>query len=642
LKISTGEAMSEELIARSKTVEDSLNISQLELQANQLDWTSTINNLLKLAKDANQAFEYDRAVNYLSTLEEIWDTKDLPEFSLDLRIELYQEKGKAFASQGKHENAINEYKKILEYCRETRHLAVRSETFNQIGQLLAKQGDYDRALGYLQRAIGAYRRLEDSIGTCKALRNLGVIYLELGEFEEAEINYHEAIDIAKISGNEILYADLINNLGAIMNMKGNWRKALEYYRESLNIYKSNDEIRKSAYTKNNLAITLSEQGLHEQAFEYFLKAYSIASDINDTSLLLIVNINLADLYLKKDNPHKARYHCSHAEKYLKENNTINGHLVETQMISGKIYRFEGELEAAMDCFNNALENSCQIGAKFLEAEVLLERGALYRTIKEPFDALTDLETSYHIYTSLKADGKKEEAEKVIHSIEKLYLEIFDALARDVDRKDRYTKGHSDRVASLSLLLAKELGLKTNMLKSIVAAALLHDIGKIKIDDNILKKAGKLTEQEFDAIKRHPELGVELLRGKEFPWEIKEIILSHHEKINGTGYPLGLKGEDIPLGGRIICIADVFDALTSDRIYRKAYRVEKTLSIMKEDAGTAFDPVILNSFVRLIVNGKADMIINSKTDEDELFSIWSQCHDADDENEKNDKLEKLVF
>lgn len=588
------------------------------------DWAKTISNLMALAKSANKDFEYDRAINYLCTLEEIWDSKGLPEFSLELRFELHQEKGKAFSAQGKYDEAIGEFQKLLKYCRDTSQLDIKAETFTQIGQLLAKQGDFDRALGYVQRSIGANRRLKNDRGTCKALRNLGVIYLELGEFEEAEVNYGQAIELAEKIGDDILYADLVNNLGAIMNMKGNREKALKLYSESLRIYEANNQVRKSAYTKNNIAIAHLEQGKDDEAFEYFKEANDIAKSINDASLTLIVNINLADLFLKKGDLTNAKIHCQNADAYLQETGLVNSHLVEVKRIAGKIAFHEEEFEVSMQFFETALEISRDMGTRFLEAEVLLERGKLQRVMQNHFEALNDLESSYQIYANIKAEGKREQTEQVINSIEKLYLEIFDSMAKEVDLKDKYTKGHSDRVASLALLLARELGLPTNMLKTIAAAALLHDIGKINIKDEVLKKAGKLTKEEYLHIMKHPELSVELLRAKELPWDIKPYILHHHEKLDGTGYPLGLKGEDIPLGARIICVVDVFDALTSDRVYRSAHDVDTALEIMNKENGTTFDPVILKCFESLISEGKADLVINSRTRDDEMYSIWSQC------------------
>jgi len=609
------------------------NVSQAEP-----DWVKSIQNLLVLAREANKAYKFEKAIEHLNSLEEIWDAKGLPEFSLELRLDLFREKGKALAFQGKHDLAIKEYQKILKLCRDTKHLSIKSETFTQIGQLLAKQGDHDRALGYLQRAIGAYRRLNDLKGMCKALRNLGVVYVELGEFEEAELTYDEAIENAQEIGDRLLYADLINNLGTIMNMRGNWRRALELYRESLLIYEVEKEIRKQAYTENNLAITLSEKGLNDEAFEYFQKAHETGTAINDATLVLIVDINLADLYLKKGQLSEAEYHCRKAHQYLVDSNLVNGNLVEIKKIFGKIARSRKDHATALEFLDEGLYISQEIGAKFQEAEVLMERGILLRDMDRHFDSLENLESSYHMYTALKAEGKQEETEKIIKSIEELYLEIFDLMSQKVDRKDKYTKGHSDRVASFALLLAKELGMKPQVLKSIVAASLLHDIGKIKVDDRVLKKEGKLTREEFEMIKKHPGFGVELLRGKEFPWDIKPMILHHHEKLDGTGYPHGLKGEDIPTGVRIISIADVFDALTSDRVYRPAFNTQKALEIMEKESGSSFDPVLLKCFSNLIKAGKADMVINSKTREDEMYGIWSQCLGSR-EDKNDDSLKK---
>ncbi|MCK5124691.1 MAG: tetratricopeptide repeat protein [candidate division Zixibacteria bacterium] len=588
------------------------------------DWSKTIRKLLALARNANNDFDYERALNYLSTLESLWETKGHPTWSMDLRFEMLQEKGKAFSAQGKYNLAIDEYQKILGFCLDSDQLPIKAETFTQIGQLLAKQGDYDRALGYVQRAIGANRRLNNDKGTCKALRNLGVIYLELGEFEEAEVNYTQAISIARKIGDKILYADLVNNLGAIMNMKGNWQDALLYYMESLTIYEDNTQVRKSAYTKNNMGISYIELGENDKAFEYFKEAYDTATSIKDGSLTLIVDINLADLYLKKGDLTNAKNHCHKADEYLAEANLVNGHLVEIKRIAGKIAFHEGNYEIAMQFFDESLNISREVGTRFLEAEVLLDRGNLLSAMQQHFDALSDLEASYHIYAQIKAEGKREQAEKVIYSVEELYLEIFDSMAKDVDRKDKYTKGHSDRVASFSLLLARELELPINSLKTIVAAALLHDIGKINIKDDVLKKAGKLSRNEFHHIMKHPEFGVELLHAKEFPWDVKPLILHHHEKLDGTGYPHGLKGENIPFGAKVICIADVFDALTSDRIYRKAFDTERALDIMRDECGITFDPVLFRVFEDMIQKGKADLVINSRTRENEMYSIWSKC------------------
>ena len=600
-----------------------------EFRQTEPDWKLALAHLMAMSESANKEFRFEDAIGYLNAIKQIHSAGIVKELSREMRMKLHRERGKAYSFLGKFDEAIEEYSLVLENSARESRSETRSEVFTQIGQILAKKGDHERALGFLQRAISAYRRGSDKSGLCKALRNLGVVFIELGDFDESEVCFTEAIAIATSINAELLYADLINNLGAVMNMKGNWTRALDLYKESLKIYEKKKEIRKAAYAKNNIGITLNERSRNNEAFKYFVEAHEIAQKINDSSLKLIVDINLADLYLNRGSLTNAREHLIEAEKYFAELNLVNTHLVETKIISGKLAAAENDIESAQKAFGEALALSQEIGSKFHEADVLLERGKLQSAGRKHFEALNDLESSYQIYRNVKAEGKREAAEKVIDSIEHLYLEIFNSIGKQVDQKDSYTKGHSDRVASLALLLAKELNLPTHTLKTIVAAGLLHDIGKIKIADRILKKPGKLTDDEFAEIKKHPKYGVELLRGMDFPWDIRPLILYHHERVNGSGYPHKLKGDDIPLGAKILCVVDVFEALTSNRTYRGAYSTAEALDIMKKESGTTFDPILLKNFIKLVNRGDIECVVNARTGQDEMYHIWSQCMTNDD-------------
>jgi len=160
----------------------------------------------------------------------------------------------------------------------------------------------------------------------------------------------------------------------------------------------------------------------------------------------------------------------------------------------------------------------------------------------------------------------------------------------------YTEGHSLRVAYRAMLIGRAMGLDKNELSLLVFSAVLHDVGKIGIPQQILLKKGKLTDEEFAVMKRHPIEGEKIVTP--INKEAAKIIRHHHEKWNGKGYPDGLKGEEIPLLSRIITVADVFDALTTDRPYRKAYTVEEALEIMINEKGETFDPHILDVFLSL--------------------------------------------
>lgn len=169
----------------------------------------------------------------------------------------------------------------------------------------------------------------------------------------------------------------------------------------------------------------------------------------------------------------------------------------------------------------------------------------------------------------------------------------------LDLRDRETEGHTERVTELSLKLARKMGMEGRDLVNFQRGALLHDIGKVAISDTILNKPGALSEEEWAIMHRHPAIAFELLSKSNYLIPALDIPYCHHEKWDGSGYPRGLKGEQIPLSARIFTIVDVWDALTSDRPYRKAWSHEKALAHIQEQSGTHFDPQVVEKFLALI-------------------------------------------
>jgi len=172
-------------------------------------------------------------------------------------------------------------------------------------------------------------------------------------------------------------------------------------------------------------------------------------------------------------------------------------------------------------------------------------------------------------------------------------------AKAVELRDQETAGHTERVTALTLRLARALGVPEEDLEHIRRGAILHDVGKLAIPDRILLKPGPLTEEEWAVMKRHPVYAYEWLSGIPFLRKALDIPYAHHERWDGSGYPRGLKGEAIPLSARIFAVVDVYDALTSDRPYRKAWPKEKALAYLQEQAGRQFDPQVVATFLRLV-------------------------------------------
>jgi putative nucleotidyltransferase with HDIG domain len=194
-------------------------------------------------------------------------------------------------------------------------------------------------------------------------------------------------------------------------------------------------------------------------------------------------------------------------------------------------------------------------------------------------------------------GRLEDANRHVSHINELYLSTIEALAMAVDAKDQITHGHIRRVQVYATQLAKKLGVTDEQqLRAIEAAALLHDMGKLAIPEYILNKPGKLTPAEFEKMKRHADIGADLLSSISFPYPVVPIVRHHHENWNGAGYPSRLSGHDIPLGARILSVVDCFDALTSDRPYRPMLSYEDSFQILKERRGTMYDPLVVDTFI----------------------------------------------
>jgi putative nucleotidyltransferase with HDIG domain len=193
--------------------------------------------------------------------------------------------------------------------------------------------------------------------------------------------------------------------------------------------------------------------------------------------------------------------------------------------------------------------------------------------------------------------------KLYLDMKKQYFETIKTLSNALDAKDEYTNGHSHRVAEISMMIAKEMKIPVLLADGIKTAAILHDIGKIGISDTIINKPGRLEEAEMDIIRKHPEIGANIVRDVKSLEQISDFIRYHHERYDGKGYPEGISTSRIPIEAAIIAVSDSFDAMTSDRVYRKAMTYEKALSIIQEESGRQFHPEVVQAFMRCAENNQ---------------------------------------
>jgi diguanylate cyclase (GGDEF)-like protein/putative nucleotidyltransferase with HDIG domain len=202
--------------------------------------------------------------------------------------------------------------------------------------------------------------------------------------------------------------------------------------------------------------------------------------------------------------------------------------------------------------------------------------------------------SYKVYL-----GRIDDEQRHVREMADLHLATIEALALAIDAKDQTSQSHIRRVQLYAAALARALGMRENDIQGVKTAALLHDIGKLAVPEHILSKPGPLTPEEFQKIRAHPKVGADIISAVPFPYPVSPLILSHHERWDGKGYPSGLKGEEIPLGARILSVVDYFDALMAERPYHKAMTFDAAIGLLQQEMGKGLDPVVVEKFIELL-------------------------------------------
>jgi len=267
------------------------------------------------------------------------------------------------------------------------------------------------------------------------------------------------------------------------------------------------------------------------------------------------------------------------------------HIVKLKMSMAVASYPDGDITKGIDIINNAEKILVKVKAAggnrvFSAYDVARKKGALPE-IPEP----TDVRFLKERIEKLNVRGKQS------------LIEFIFAFATTIELKDHYTGEHVENTVHYATEIARALHLSQEDIENIREASVLHDLGKIGISDKILHKKSKLTAKEFEAIKKHPQIAADIIRPIQFMHDIVPLVLYHHERWDGKGYPAGLKAEEIPIGARIIAVADVYQALTSDRPYRKAFSQKEAVKMIKKDSGTHFDPDIVDIFLDILAKDK---------------------------------------
>lgn len=508
------------------------------------------------------------------------------------------ERGRSAARQGRWDAALEAYENALARMP-------RGGTPAAVAEVLRLIGVVHHQRGHLELAIEAYElcyitahghglRSEEAA----ALICLAATQQHLGDGEKAEAIYGQAQAIAAEIADEPLLAAIEHNLGILANIRGDIGLALARYRSAVARHRRLGDLPKVVGALNNLGMAYVDLGQWRLAARHFNQASELAIELGDDPMRGSIEVNRTELYLRSGKFDKARTSCDRAFEIFSRLGAEAG-VAEVYKFYGVLYRETSKPQLADSHFESAVSIARRCGDRLLEAEALSEWAMVHRTESRNREALHCLNEAYHIFSALGAGRELLDLDRRLDGLETSYLEVVRTWGESIESKDGYTAGHCERVANYACMLAEAVGLSGRDITWLRMGGYLHDVGKIAVPAEVLNKPGKLTPEEWKLMQSHTTEGDAIVAELDFPWDIRPIVRSHHERWDGSGYPDGLAGEEIPLTARIMCIADVYDALTTARSYRGAMSRAQALEIMTGDVGRIFDPSLFPIFVALL-------------------------------------------
>ncbi len=511
---------------------------------------------------------------------------------------------RAVEREGRRSEALTFYEAALHGLSAAGQAPLAASLLRWIARIHQDEGALEVAVEVAEAALLVSELADDLVGVAHARNLLGSVEQARGDLAVAGDHYARALRQARAVGDLRLAAMVEQNLGIIANIQGEYRTALRRYRRSLAIHRGLGRSAYVAYLLNNLGMLCTDLRRWRAAESSFAAALELCAEQGDQATSARIAGNQVELWIARGRWAEARDACGRAHEMARRAGDT-GTLGEVWKHLGVINRETGRTVQALRCLARAGKVARKRDDLLLEAEVTREQAGVYWARREPRETLQALNRAHRLFSRLQARRDLAAVDEQIHEVESLFLKIVEQWGDSIESADRYTRGHCERVANYACALATAAGVEPEALLWFRMGAFLHDVGKIVVPPTILNKPGPLTADERRLIESHPDAGVELIDDVDFPWDIRPMVRHHHEAWDGSGYPAGLAGEEIPLPARILCVADVYDALASDRPYRRAFRHDQTLEIMAAEAGSKLDPALFDVFRGLELGADAE-------------------------------------
>ena len=478
----------------------------------------------------------------------------------------------------------------------------KASILNNLGQLYRSLSEYESSLEKLEEAHKLFRLIApDSRSAAINLQELALTYASLNKFDQAKRLNQEALDIATELEDTLIEVVSMVNMAEFHLKAHELKEAEQLYKQARALSENHGLKMGEVHALQGLGNVFFAKSFFTKAKLYHLEAYDLAETIGDKSSVLSCLLLLTQDELSQQAHNEAINYANKALLLAEETEQLRP-LYESHELLAKAHK-------ALTQFDKAVYH--------LEAYHRIERQIFNDQNSDKTRRLTikfDLEKANHEAEMYRLKSQLEEeahseAKRLVkertQDLENAQIEIVNRLAVAAEFRDDDTGVHTLRVGRTAALIAYVLNWPLEDVQLLYTAARLHDVGKIGISDTILLKPGKFTNEEFAVMKEHTRIGARILEKGHSPLLklAEEIALSHHERWDGRGYPMQIKGNDIPLAARIVSVADVLDALTSERPYKKAWPLEDTLAEIKRNSGSQFDPQIVDVCLLLFGSDK---------------------------------------
>jgi putative nucleotidyltransferase with HDIG domain len=462
--------------------------------------------------------------------------------------------------------AIECYEAAIAAAERDRDQRLLAEGLRRLAVLRRQRGQTREAWALGLRGYNLACDMEDDLLAAEALNTLGGLDLTTGNLNGARAMFVAALE--RGGSDRSLCARVEQNLGILANIQGDLPEALERYRRSLIAYEACGDEHGCALAYHNLGLACADRELHDAAARHFDRSFEIAERLQDLHLQGLCLVNHAAVDIASQRFENARQKAEQALDLFDHLGAQDSKSVAYRVL-GMVYRETGSPELAETRLLQAVDLARQAGSVLSEAESHRELALLSRTLGRNRQMLRYLNLSYQLFKQLDARADLIDVGGKVAELEATYREVVRQWGLSIERVDPYTFGHCERVARAAVSMARHIGLDRHGETTVLLGAYLHDVGKLQVPHEVLNKSGELTPSEREMLRRHPVWGVDLLADVDFPWAIKSVIRSHHERCDGSGYPDGLSGEAIPLAAQIVGILDLYDEMTTPRWGRPA-------------------------------------------------------------------------